>query len=114
MSSGLHDSLEAGVASAERRGAIVLGRGRRGEPDSRTLRTPSQPEVVMRVPGDRDASSIPVGELLELTQIVLDAVPEASPDQVKRRVAQLLGWGRYTTAIDQLLERSLRDVLRIV
>ncbi len=107
MSSGLHDSLEAGLASAERQGLIVLSRGRRGEPDSRTLRTPSQPEVALRTPGEREAAAMPPLELVELASRVREALPEGSRAEIKRQVALLLGWGRYTQGIDELLERSL-------
>ena len=105
----LRDALDAGVNSGVRRGELVVTPGRRGDPDSRVLRLPSQPEVLLRTPGDRPAESIPPAELAELARRVLVAAPGSSRDEVKRKVARILGWGRYTQALDELLESALPD-----
>jgi hypothetical protein len=86
-------------------------RGRRGDPDSRSLRLAEQPEVILRLPGDREASTIPLLELAELGRRVREREPGASRDEIKRQVGRLLGWGRHTAALDAVLESALPDPL---
>jgi hypothetical protein len=111
MSKSLHDVFDGGVASAVRQGRLVVMRGRRGDPDSRTLRLPEQPEVILRLPGERDVSTIPPSELAELARRVRERTPDATRDDPKRQVGRLLGWGRHTAALDALLESALPDPL---
>ena len=103
----LRVALDAGVNSGVNRGDLVVTLSRRGNPDSRVLRLRSQPEVLLRTPGDRDASSIPPAELAELARRALLITPGAGRDDLKRQVARILGWGRFTQALDELLESAL-------
>ena len=77
--------------------------GRRGDPGLRVLRLPTQPEVLLREPGDRDVSAIPPSELAELARRVVDRTPGVSRDDQKRQVAQVLGSKRYTAALDEVI-----------
>jgi hypothetical protein len=100
-------ALDAGVRAAVHRGDLVATAGRRGDPGSRVLRLPTQPEVLLRVTGGRDVLSIPPAELAELARQVESGTPGVDRDGLKRQVAQILGQGRYTHALDELLESAL-------
>ena len=103
-SKSISDAIESGIGSGVRRGDLVMASGRRGEPDSRVLRLPTQPEVALRTPGDRDVWMIPGTELSALAAAVLARDEALDRDGVKRQVAALVGWSRYTTALDKLLQ----------
>lgn len=104
MTKGLRDSLEGGLAAAVRKGSVVVVAGRRGEPDSRVAKLASQPEVILRTPGDRDTWSIPGSEIADLAGRIHAAKPDLDRKELKRAVGEALGWGRYTAALDKLLE----------
>ena len=87
-----------------RKGDLVLTPGRRGEPDSRVIRLPGPPEVLLRTLGDRDISSIPGSELAEFAGRIHERQPDLDRAGLKRRVAGVLGQERYTAALDKLLE----------
>jgi hypothetical protein len=108
MSKSNRDALESGVGSGVRRGDLVVASGRRGEPDSRVLRVVGQPEVLLRTPGDRDIWTIPVSELAALVDHIRERTPDIERDALKRQVAQVLGWARYTAPLDKLLEAAVR------
>ncbi len=103
----LDEAIEAGLASAVRRGDLVVAPGRRRALETRVVRLPSQLDVVLRTPGDRDAAEIPRSELAELGRRVMAQNPTMERAQVKRELARLLGWGRYTASIDDLLESAI-------
>ena len=103
-SKSVSDAIESGIGSGVRRGDVVVTPGRRGEPDSRVLRLATQPDVVLRTPGDRDVWSIPGSELAALAAAVQAQDAALDRDRVKRKVAELVGWSRYTAALDKLLE----------
>ncbi|MGK2850382.1 MAG: AAA family ATPase [Candidatus Limnocylindrales bacterium] len=103
-SKSISDAVESGIGSGVRRGDLVMASGRRGEPDARVLRLATQPEVVLRTPGDRDVWSIPGTELAALAAAVQARDAALDRDSVKRQVADLVGWSRYTAALDKLLE----------
>ena len=102
-------ALDGGLAAGVRRGSLVAASGRRGDPDTRILRLPSQPEVVLRQPGDRDPRAIPHSEVAELARRVWARAPGASRDDVKRQVGRLIGATRLTAALDTLLEFALAE-----
>ncbi len=104
LSKAIRDALESGIGSGVRRGDLVMAAGRRGEPDSRVLRLAGQADVILRTSGDRDAWTIPGSELAELAAKVRLRSPEIDRDALKREVGRLLGWSRYTSALDKLLE----------
>ena len=110
MSKSIRNALESGVGSGVRSGDLVVASGRRGEPDSRVLRLATQPEVMLRTPGDRDIWSIPGPELAELADRIREGEPAIERDALKRRVAQVLGWARYTAPLDKLLETAIPKV----
>jgi hypothetical protein len=71
------------------------------------VRLASQPEVVLRTPGDRDVSTIPPAELAALAERVRTARPGVDRAELKRTVAGLAGSARYTKATDAILESAL-------
>jgi hypothetical protein len=107
LSSSVVDALESGLGSAVRGGRVVVTPGRRGAPETRTLRLPSQPEVLPRLPGDRAPAEIPKAELADLAARVTAQYADWDRAAVKREVARLIGIGRYTDAADQLLEWAI-------
>jgi hypothetical protein len=84
-----------------------VARGLPGQPDTRVLRLPTQQDVVLRTPGDRDVFTIPLSELASLGALVLAKTPSARRDEVKRELARVAGSGRYTRALDETLESAL-------
>lgn len=100
QSASVVEALESGLASAVRRGDVVVLPGRRGAPETRTLRLPSQPEALPRVPGDRAPAEIPKAELADLAARVTSLHADWDRVAVKREVARLVGIGRYTDAAD--------------
>ncbi len=81
--------------------------GRRGEPDSRVLRLASQPEVVLRTPGERDIASIPRSELAALAGAVSTAELDDDRGTRKRHLLGALGLSRLTAAVDRLLDDAM-------
>ena len=100
-------AIESGIGSGVRRGSLLMTGGRRGEPGSRVLRLPAQPAVVLRTVGERDPWTIPPDELAELARRVGERHPELDRPALKRRVGDLLGYARHTSALDALLESAI-------
>ena len=55
----------------------------------------------------RLSSSIPGTELAALAEAIRRLEPAIDRDGLKRKLAQLLGWSRYTAPLDKLLESVL-------
>jgi hypothetical protein len=105
----VRDAVESGIGSGTRRGDLVMASGRHGDPDSRVIRLKDQPDVVLRTPGDRGAWSIPGSELAALAERIRQHDPDLDRDAMKRRLAQSLGWSRYTAQLNELLESVIPD-----
>lgn len=107
MSKSISDAIKSGIGSGQRRGDLIVVSGRRGEPDSRVLRTATQPDVTLRTVGDREPSSVPPTEIAELARRVSAKEPALDRDGLKRRVGALLGAGRHTAGLDKLLDGAI-------
>ena len=107
MSKSVSDAVESGIGSGVRREDLVIASGRRGDPGTRVLRSATQPDVALRTVGDRDASTIPAAEIAELGRRVAAREPSLDREGLKRRVGSLLGAGRHTSQLDELLEAAI-------
>ena len=106
-SKSVSDAIESGTGSGVRREDLVIASGRRGDPGTRVLRSATQPDVALRTVGDRDASTIPAAEIAELGRRVAAREPSLDREGLKRRVGALLGAGRHTSQLDELLEAAI-------
>lgn len=103
----IRNALDRGLAAAVSAGAVVAtAPDASGEAWRRTLRAPGQP-TTLRVLGPRDTWDVPPEELEALARRILASSTDATRDDVKRRIASLYGWSRYTSQLDELLESVL-------
>jgi hypothetical protein len=100
----IRSALDRALRRALREGDLVAYSPTDPDPLRRVLRHPTQPDIILRQSGDRDARTIPANELQELARIANRRRPDADRDALKRLMAELLGWKRYTRQLDELLD----------
>jgi hypothetical protein len=111
MGAAMQDALDRGLVAAISSGAVAASPpDASGDSGRRTLRVPGQ-ETKLRVLEPRNTWEVPPDELGALAQRIVAATPDATRVAVKRRLASLYRWSRYTPQLDELLESVLpRDV----
>ncbi|HEX2575012.1 MAG TPA: hypothetical protein VHK88_01600 [Aquihabitans sp.] len=103
----IRNALDRGLAAAVASGTVVASApDASGESRRRTLRAPGQ-VVTVRTLGPRDAWDVPPDEMEALARTIVAVERPPDREALKRRVASLYGWKRYTAPLDELLESNL-------
>lgn len=107
IGASMRTALERGLNAAVAAGLVsATAPDPSGDSGRRTVRLPGQP-TTLRVIGPRDTWEIPPAELEALARRLHVSDPSATRGAVKRKMAELYGWRRYTPQLDELFESAL-------